>query len=138
MSVGIPARSVANVRCGGSTRLSILIHALVLLGLTCFGGSLIAMIPMAALAGVTVYVGLTLLEWSTWRRLPRMRRAEALTFLATALAVLVTNAVAAVALGWLLHAAGNRLQESSALRPLVARLPSGLRSQPMEVRKADS
>ncbi len=26
MSVGIPAQSVANVRCGGSTRLSILLH----------------------------------------------------------------------------------------------------------------
>ena len=28
LSVGIPARSLANVRCGGSTRLSNVIHAL--------------------------------------------------------------------------------------------------------------
>ena len=31
MSVGIPARSLANVRCGGTTRLSNLLHAVFLL-----------------------------------------------------------------------------------------------------------
>jgi sulfate permease, SulP family len=64
-----------------------------------FGAGLIARIPLAALAGVTAYVGLGLLEWSTWRRLPRMRRLDAAAFLATAAAVLSTNAVAAVAIG---------------------------------------
>ena len=58
-----------------------------------------AHIPLAALAGVTAYVGLGLLEWSTWRRLHRMRRLDASAFLVTAAAVLTTNAVAAVALG---------------------------------------
>jgi SulP family sulfate permease len=113
MSVGIPARSVANIRCGGTTRLSNLLHAVVLLGLIGFGGGLIAAIPLAALAGVTAYVGFTLLDWSTWRRLPRMRRVDAAAFLITALAVVVTNAVAAVAIGWALHAAGNLLERTS-------------------------
>jgi SulP family sulfate permease len=44
-------------------------------------------------------MGICLLEWSTWRRLPKMRRLDAAAFLATAFAVLVTNAVAAVAIG---------------------------------------
>ena len=79
MSVGIPARSLANVRCGGTTRLSNLLHGLFLLGLLRFGSGLIAHIPLAALAGVTAYVGLNLLEWSTWRRLHRMRRVRRLS-----------------------------------------------------------
>ena len=99
LSVGIPARSLANVRCGGSTRLSNLIHALILLLITGFGASLIARIPLAALAGVTAFVGIGLMDWSTWRRLPRMRRLDASAFLATAAAVLATNAIAAVAIG---------------------------------------
>ena len=99
LSVGIPARSLANLRCGGTTRLSNLLHAVFLLMLAGFGAGLIARIPLAALAGVTAYVGLGLLEWSTWRRLPRMRRLDAAAFLATAAAVLSTNAVAAVAIG---------------------------------------
>ena len=64
---------------------------------------LIAHIPLAALAGVTAYVGLNLLEWSTWRRLHRMRRVDASAFLMTAVAVLTTNAVAAVAIGCSLY-----------------------------------
>ena len=99
LSVGIPARSLANLRCGGTTRLSNLLHAVFLLMFASFGAGLIARIPLAALAGVTAYVGLGLLEWSTWRRLPRMRRLDAAAFLATAAAVLSTNAVAAVAIG---------------------------------------
>src|SRR4051812_48137647 len=57
MSVGIPARSVANVRCGGTTRVSNLLHAVVLATLVRFGAGLISMVPLAALAGVTTYVG---------------------------------------------------------------------------------
>ncbi len=48
---------------------------------------------------MTAYIGICLLEWSTWRRLPRMRRTDALAFLCTAAAVLVVNAVLAVAIG---------------------------------------
>ncbi len=99
MSVGIPARSLANVRCGGTTRLSNFLHAVFLLILVGVGSGVISRIPLAALAGVTAYVGLSLLEWSTWRRLHRMRRVDATAFLMTALAVLTTNAVAAVAIG---------------------------------------
>ena len=39
------------------------------------------------------------MEWSTWRRLPRMARADAAAFLVTAAAVLIVNAIAAVAAG---------------------------------------
>jgi SulP family sulfate permease len=99
MSVGIPARSLANVRCGGTTRLSNFLHAVFLLCLVGFGSGVIAKIPLAALAGVTAYVGISLLEWSTWRRLHRMRRLDATAFLLTALAVLTIDAVAAVAIG---------------------------------------
>jgi len=52
---------------------------------------------------VTAYIGLRLLEWSTWRRLPRMRRVDAAAFLATAVSVLMVNAVLAVAIGCSLY-----------------------------------
>lgn len=120
MSVGIPARSLANVRCGGTTRLSNLLHALFLFALVRFGTSLLAVIPLAALAGVTTYVGLGLLEWSTWRRLHRLRRLDAAAFLATAIAVLATNAVAAVAIGWLIHTIGRLIDKLAAMDRLAA------------------
>lgn len=101
ISVGIPARSLANVRCGGSTRVSNLMHAVVLFCCLWLGSDMVAHIPLAALAGVTAYVGICLLEWSTWHRLPKMRYSDAGAFLVTCFATLFANAVVAVAAGCL-------------------------------------
>ncbi|MGI8989024.1 MAG: SulP family inorganic anion transporter [Bryobacteraceae bacterium] len=103
MSVGIPARSLANVQCGGSSRISNLAHALFLLFFAVEGTRFIAHIPLAALAAVTAWMGVRLMEWSTWSRLPKMRRVDAGAFLATALSALFLNAVFAVALGCSLY-----------------------------------
>jgi MFS superfamily sulfate permease-like transporter len=105
MSVGIPARSVANVRCGGTTRLSNIMHAVFLFALVTLGSGALARIPLAALAGVTAWMGLSLLDVSTWRRLPKMRLVDAGGFLITAIGVLVVNAVAAVLAGCSLYIA---------------------------------
>jgi SulP family sulfate permease len=99
MSVGIPARSVANVRCGGTTRASNILHAVFLIALVELGSGMLAHIPLAALAGVTAWMGFCLLDVSTWRRLHKMRYADAGAFLVTAVGVLIVNAVAAVLAG---------------------------------------
>jgi SulP family sulfate permease len=105
MSVGIPARSVAAVRCGATTRLSNLLHAIFLLAFVWFGAGFVAHVPLAALAGVTAWMGFCLLDWSTWHRLPRMRAIDSAAFLVTALGVLVMNAIAAVLAGCALYGA---------------------------------
>jgi sulfate permease, SulP family len=63
------------------------------------GAGLVSHIPIPAIAGVTAWMGLCLLDWSAWRRLPKMSRVDAAAFLATALAVMTVNAVLAVAIG---------------------------------------
>lgn len=105
LSVGIPARSLAVVRCGGTSRLSNLFHAIFLLGVLSMGAEFISHVPLAAIAGVTAWMGLCLLDWSAWRRLPKMRRVDAAAFLATAFAVMTVNAVLAVAIGCSCYAA---------------------------------
>ena len=103
LSVGIPARSLAVVRCGGSTRIANLLHAAFLVGILYLGAGLVPHIPLPALAGVTAWMGLCLLDWSAWRRLPKMSRVDAAAFLATAASVLAVNAVLAVAIGCALY-----------------------------------
>jgi SulP family sulfate permease len=103
LSVGIPARSVASVRCGGRTRFANVFHAGIIVLCVSIGSDFLRHIPLTVLAGVIVYVGITLLEWSTWRRLARMRRVDAAAFLSTAVAVVTLNAVAAVAIGCSLY-----------------------------------
>ena len=99
MSVGIPARSLANVQCGGTTRLSNLFHAAFLILFVTEGSAIITHLPVAALAGVTAWMGIRLMEWSMWKRLAKMRRVDAAAFLSTSIAALFLNAVFAVALG---------------------------------------
>src|SRR5581483_4119072 len=99
LSVGIPARSLANVRCGGTSRVSNILHAVFLFALVQLGSGVLAHIPLAALAGVTAWMGLCLLDWGAWRRLSRMRPVDSGAFLLTATGVLVVNAVAAVVVG---------------------------------------
>jgi SulP family sulfate permease len=117
MSVGIPARSLAVVRCGGTTALANLIHAAVLLLILWLGAGLISHIPIPALAGVTAWMGLCLLDWSAWRRIPKMTRVDAAAFLVTAASVMAFNAVLAVAMGCSLYVI--RELWSRYLRPAV-------------------
>ncbi len=104
LSVGIPARSVAAIKCGATTRLSNLLHAAFLCMFLWFGAGIVAHVPLAALGGVTAWMGINLLDWSTWRRLPRMRLIDSAAFLVTMLGVLaVSNAIYAVIAGCALY-----------------------------------
>jgi len=102
--------------------MSNLFHAAYILAFIVLGADYISHIPIPALAGVTAYVGICLLEWSTWRRLARMRKVDALAFLSTAIAVLLVNAVLAVAIGcsfYLLNYFYQRLHTPLQLQPLL-------------------
>ncbi len=123
MSVGIPARSLANVRCGGVSRVSNVVHAALLLLFLGLGSEMVSHIPLPALAGVTAYVGICLLEWGTWRRLAKMPIIDSGAFLATALATLLINAVAAVAIGCFFYLF-RWLHHTVLERPRLAETPS--------------
>jgi MFS superfamily sulfate permease-like transporter len=122
VSVGIPARSLANVRCGGTTRVSNIVHALFLLLFLGLGANVLARIPLAALAGVTAYIGFCLLDWSAWARLPKMRRLDCAAFLSTAIGILFLNAALSVAIGWSFYA----------IKPLLGMLPQRTPFFPIE------
>jgi len=99
LSVGIPARSLAVVRCGGTTRMSNLFHAGILILMLRYLSGIISHIPLAAMAGVTAWMGICLLDWSAWRRLRKMARVDSMAFVLTAGCVVLVNAVLAVAVG---------------------------------------
>jgi SulP family sulfate permease len=92
------------VRCGGTTKVANVVHAVVLGAILWLGSGAVSHIPLPALAGVTAWMGLCLLDWGTWRRLPKMSRVDAAAFLATAISVLAVNAVMAVAIGCSVYA----------------------------------
>lgn len=79
--------------------MSNLLHAVFLFLFVKLGSGFLAHIPLAALGGVTAWMGACLLDWSAWRRLAKMRLLDASAFMATAVAVVALNAVAAVLIG---------------------------------------
>lgn len=132
MSVGIPARSLAAIRCGGATRVANVVHAALLVAAVVWMGPVLAHVPLAALAGVTAWMGFSLMSWGTWARLGKMRRADAAGFLVTVSAVLVWNVVVAILLGcgvyWVRRLAAWRvpkLSPSLGIEPVV-RKPTGV------------
>ncbi len=68
---GATMRTVVNIRSGGTKVLSGVIHSLSLVVMVSFAGSMIATVPMVALAAILIKVGLDIIDWEFLRRLPR-------------------------------------------------------------------
>jgi SulP family sulfate permease len=96
---GVIARSATNIQAGARTRLSAIIHAVTLLVMMFGLASLVALIPRAALAGVLIAVALRMIEVHLLRILWRSSRAEAVVFLTTAGAIIVTDLIVGVPVG---------------------------------------
>ncbi|MEY8197681.1 MAG: SulP family inorganic anion transporter, partial [Colwellia sp.] len=61
---GATMRTVINIRTGGKTRISGMVHALFLLVIVLGAGPLASYIPHTVLAGILVKVGLDIVDWS--------------------------------------------------------------------------
>src|SRR5690606_37841810 len=61
---GATMRTLVNIRTGGRTRLSGMVHAVLLLAIVLGLGPLAAQVPHAALAGILVKVGWDIIDWS--------------------------------------------------------------------------
>ncbi|CAN1211154.1 SulP family inorganic anion transporter [Tumidithrix helvetica PCC 7403] len=80
---GATMRTVVNVKAGGKTPLSGMIHAVVLLMVVLVAGPLTAVIPHAVLAGLLLKVGIDIIDWNF------IKRAHHLSFTGTGLMYLV-------------------------------------------------
>ncbi|MGD1871758.1 MAG: SulP family inorganic anion transporter [Mastigocoleus sp.] len=96
---GATMRTVINVRAGGKTPISGIIHALVLLVIVLGASKLTENIPKAVLAGILIKVGIDIIDWSFLKRAHTISmRATGLMYLVLFLTVFV-DLIAAVAVG---------------------------------------
>ncbi|MBU2876811.1 MULTISPECIES: SulP family inorganic anion transporter [Alteromonadaceae] len=101
---GATMRTVVNIRTGGKTRISGMVHSLVLLAVVLGLSPLAASIPHAVLAGLLVKVGLDIIDWSYLKRAHNGPRWDfALMILVLGLTVFV-DLVTAVGVGVVLAA----------------------------------
>jgi len=75
-ATGAIARTAVNVRSGGRTRVSAIVHAVLLLAVVYLGSGLVAHIPLAALAGVLMITATRMVSLPTVRAVVGSTRAD--------------------------------------------------------------
>ena len=92
-------RTVINVKTGGKTPISGMVHALVLLIIVLKAGGLTENIPHAVLAGILIKVGIDIIDWSFLKRAHQISlKATGLMYIVVFLTVFV-DLITAVAVG---------------------------------------
>ncbi|WP_060482599.1 SulP family inorganic anion transporter [Pseudomonas sp. NBRC 111119] len=99
---GVIVRSSANVQAGAQTRASAILHGIWLLAFVVVLSSVLQQIPVASLAGVLVFTGVKLVDFKAFRGLGRYGRMPMFTYAATALAIIFTDLLTGVLLGFAL------------------------------------
>ena len=96
---GATMRTVINVKTGGKTPLSGIVHALVLLVVVLGAGELTKNIPHAVLAGILIKVGIDIIDWSFLSRAHQISlKATGIMYIVMFLTVFV-DLIIAVAVG---------------------------------------
>jgi SulP family sulfate permease len=98
-ATGAIARTAVNARAGARTRISAIVHGLVLIVVVVALAPVVAAIPLAALAGVLIVTSVRMVELSTTMRVLRSSRGDAVLLLTTAVATVAFNLVVAVGVG---------------------------------------
>ena len=102
---GVPAtaaiaRSSVAIKAGGQTRLTTMIHALVLLLSMFVLGGVMSVIPLPALAGVLLATSVRMNDWKSMREMFAKRQTTAIVqFLTTVLATVVFDLTTAILIG---------------------------------------
>lgn len=99
---GATIRTVVNINSGGTTRLSGMIAALLLLVILLALGPIASMIPAAVLAGILVTVGIGVMDYRGLKAIPNMQRGEVVVMLVVLFLSVFWNLVYAVGIGLVL------------------------------------
>ena len=97
-------QSMINVNSGGRGRASGITAAIALLGFILFASGLIEMIPLAALVGVMFIVVIGTFEWSSFRILSKIPKADALVIVLVSGVTVATDLAIAVVVGVIVSA----------------------------------
>jgi len=98
-ATGAIARTAVNVRSGGRSRLSAIVHSLVLVLVVYAASGLVSGIPLAALAGVLIVTATRMVAPTTVRAIVRSTRSDAAIFIVTAIVTISFDLIIAVLIG---------------------------------------
>jgi MFS superfamily sulfate permease-like transporter len=117
---GVIVRSSANVQAGAVTRLSAILHGVWLLIFLIFLPFALRFIPIASLAAILVYTGYKLINPANIRHLLQFGKWEVAIYLATIAAIVATNLLEGILIGFGLAAIKLLITQSSLQIRLVS------------------
>ena len=96
---GATMRTVVNVKSGGRTQISGMVHALLLLAILLGLGGLVKYVPLSVLAGILITVGWGIIDFKGFKDLLRIPRADAVVLLVVFLVTVFVDLLTAVGIG---------------------------------------
>jgi SulP family sulfate permease len=96
---GATIRTLTNVKAGGRTPLSGVVHAIVVFLVVLGLGPVLAIIPYAGLAGILIKVGLDVIDWRFLKRMLRAPRMDVALMTVVLVLTVLIDVITAVATG---------------------------------------
>lgn len=96
---GATMRTVVNVKSGGRTQLSGMIHAALLLAILLGLGSLVKYVPLSVLAGILITVGWGIIDFCGFKDLRRIPKSDAFVMIVVFLMTVFVDLLTAVGIG---------------------------------------
>ena len=96
---GATMRTVTNLRAGGTTPISGILHALFILAIVLWAGEYTAYIPIAVLAAILTHVGLSIIDWNFLKRIHQVPLFSAGLMISTMFMAVAFDLVTAVLIG---------------------------------------
>lgn len=126
-ATGAIARTATNVKNGGRTPVSGIVHAVTLLAIMLAAAPLAGRIPLACLAGILVVVAYNMSEWRSFVSALKGNRYDAAVLLATFLLTVLFDLVLAIEVGMVLAAFlfMKRMSDITDLRPVLSQGEGG-------------
>lgn len=96
---GATMRTVVNVKSGGRTQISGMVHALFLLAILLGLGSLVKFVPLSVLAGILITVGWGIIDFRGFKDLNKIPREDAFVLITVFLTTVFVDLLTAVGIG---------------------------------------
>jgi len=138
-SSGAIARTAANIRSGGVTPVSGIVHSAVLLIILLVAGEWAALIPMSCLAGILAVVAWNMSEWHLFAKIAASTRSDVLVLFVTFGLTVVVDLIVAIQVGFVLAALlfMRRMAEVTTIRGLKEMLDTDEEDDPDAISRHD-
>ncbi len=96
---GAAMRTVVNIKSGGRTQISGMVHSVLLLAILLGLGSIVRYVPLAVLAGILITVGLGIIDFKGLKDLLKIPKADAFVLIVVLLTTVFVDLLTAVGIG---------------------------------------